>query len=229
MFLRVAPILKQLGSLFIPEKNSPAILYDKHPDSCKEMQMIINKMAQDYQTLAMRNDFLENENSELRRKISTWTALKPETHEIKITLDNKSKENARLLEQKKNMQVEIKNQENTIKFLHQEININYKIIIEEAKKTIFDLRAKIEKQKIELDERKILNSDLEKDLMERQGIRLYNFKGNIFLLTVTYRLFITFSYLIREDNIIDLENNIIDLVAENSNFLSELNELRQNI
>ena len=45
-------------------------------------------MAQDYQSLAMRNDLLENENSELRRKISTWSEFV-----------EKSKENESLLEQ----------------------------------------------------------------------------------------------------------------------------------
>ena len=108
------PILKQLGSLFIPERKSRAILYEKDPDSCKEMQAIINKMAQDYQSLAMRNDFLENENSELRRKIHG--------ENFKIKLDKKSKENARLLEQKNNMKMEIKNQEKTIESLRKTLD-----------------------------------------------------------------------------------------------------------
>lgn len=184
------PILQKIGSFL--ERKSQEILYEKKPDSCKEMQAIINQMAQDYHSLAMRNDLLENENSELRRKISTWSEFGLENHDTNIKLVEKSKENARLLEQQKNMKLEIKNQEKTIESLQREINIKYEIIIQEAENTIFDLREQIEEQKIQLDENKTLYSDLEKDFRERKGIRLLYFYGNRQLITVTsFRIFTT--------------------------------------
>ena len=101
----------------LPERKFAESLVKKYFDSFADKQVLIGKVSEVNQTTTEKNNLLENENNELRRRISSLKMFMPDAHDLKIKLSQKSGENARLLNAQAKMKLEMENQWNIIQNL----------------------------------------------------------------------------------------------------------------
>ena len=143
---------RKMKDLFIPERKFAESLVEKYFDSFEEMQMTISELCEINQTITEKNNLLENENDELRRRISSLEFFMPDAHDLKIKLSKKSGENARLLNEQAKMKQEIESHSKTI----QNLEMAHRLELDknnESRKLISEQQDKIRR----MDEKWVLN------------------------------------------------------------------------
>ena len=114
--------------------------------------MAIGEMYEINQGMIEKNNLLENENNELKRRISSLKLFMPDAHDLKIKLSIKSEGIARLLNEQAKMKQEIESHSKTI----QNLEIAHRLEsdkINDSRKLISEQQDKIRR----IDEKWVLN------------------------------------------------------------------------